>query len=202
MTPRTRGGATSRHDRRMTGMEPARQRDGPASKVGPDRSSRPLHRDAFPGRPRRLAGASRSCSGSSRRASRHALSGAGWEATGSQSVQARAADRPRTSTDSPATALMTVLYSPTKTVNDPAFRAVIARVERTLRADARRQHRPRAGRRRVDLALTGTPRSCRPAPPATPTRWSRPPTASRASSARCRLRRRAGAPHRRVGDVV
>jgi RND superfamily putative drug exporter len=31
---------------------------------------------------------------------------------------------------------MTVLYSPTKTVSDPTFQAVVARVERTLRADS------------------------------------------------------------------
>jgi len=63
-----------------------------------------------------------------------ALSGAGWETTGSQSVQARALiDRNFHGLSSYA--LMTVLYSPTKTVADPAFQAVLARVERTLRAD-------------------------------------------------------------------
>ena len=31
---------------------------------------------------------------------------------------------------------MTVVHSPTKTAGDPAFRSVVARVERTLRADA------------------------------------------------------------------
>ncbi len=63
-----------------------------------------------------------------------ALSGAGWEATGSQSVRARQLiDREFRGLSSYG--LMTVISSPTKTVSDPSFRAVIAGVERTLRAD-------------------------------------------------------------------
>jgi RND superfamily putative drug exporter len=63
-----------------------------------------------------------------------ALSGAGWETTGSQSVQARKLiDRNFHGLSSYG--LMTVISSPTKTVSDPAFRAVIASVERRLRAD-------------------------------------------------------------------
>jgi RND superfamily putative drug exporter len=63
-----------------------------------------------------------------------ALSGAGWETTGSQSVQARAQiDRHFGGLSSYG--LMVVVHSPTRTVGDPAFRAVVARVERTLRAD-------------------------------------------------------------------
>ena len=65
----------------------------------------------------------------------NALSGAGWQASGSQSVAAQqliAKDFHGLS----SYALMTVLYSPTKTVDDPAYQAVIARVERTLRSDA------------------------------------------------------------------
>jgi putative drug exporter of the RND superfamily len=63
-----------------------------------------------------------------------ALSGAGWEATGSQSVQARQLiDRNFHGLSSYG--LMTVVSSPTKTVSDASFRAAIARVERTLRAD-------------------------------------------------------------------
>jgi RND superfamily putative drug exporter len=62
------------------------------------------------------------------------LSGAGWETTGSQSVQARKLiDRNFHGLSSYG--LMTVVSSPTKTVSDPAFRAVIAAVERRLRAD-------------------------------------------------------------------
>jgi putative drug exporter of the RND superfamily len=63
-----------------------------------------------------------------------ALSGAGWETTGSQSVQARQLiDRNFHGLSSYG--LMTVISSPTKTLSDPSFRAAIARVQRTLRAD-------------------------------------------------------------------
>ena len=64
----------------------------------------------------------------------NALSGAGWQASGSQSVAAQqlvAKDFHGLS----SYALMTVLYSPTKTVDDPAYQAVIAHVEHTLRSD-------------------------------------------------------------------
>jgi putative drug exporter of the RND superfamily len=64
----------------------------------------------------------------------HALSGAGWETTGSQSVQARQLiDRQFQGLGSYG--LMTVVHSPARTAGDPAFRAVVANVERTLRAD-------------------------------------------------------------------
>ena len=63
-----------------------------------------------------------------------ALSGAGWETTGSQSVQARnLIDKNFHGLSSYA--LMTVIYSPTATVADPAFTGVVASVERTLRTD-------------------------------------------------------------------
>ena len=63
-----------------------------------------------------------------------ALSGAGWETTGSQSVQARQLiDKNFKGLSSYG--LMTVLYSPTKTVSNPSFQAAVANVERTLRAD-------------------------------------------------------------------
>jgi putative drug exporter of the RND superfamily len=64
-----------------------------------------------------------------------ALSGAGWETTGSQSVQARQLiDRNFAGLSSYG--LMTVVHSPTRTVGDPAYRNVVAAVERTLRGDA------------------------------------------------------------------
>jgi len=64
-----------------------------------------------------------------------ALSGAGWETSGSQSVAARQLiDKNFHGLSSYG--LMTVLYSPTTTASDPAYRAVIGRVERTLRGDA------------------------------------------------------------------
>jgi RND superfamily putative drug exporter len=65
----------------------------------------------------------------------NALSGAGWEASGSQSVQAQQLISKNFHGLS-SYALMTVLYSPTAKVSDPAFRAALARVERTLRADS------------------------------------------------------------------
>jgi putative drug exporter of the RND superfamily len=64
-----------------------------------------------------------------------ALSGAGWETTGSQSVQARQLiDKDFHGLSSYA--LMTVVYSPTKTFGAPAFSAAVAAVERTLRGDS------------------------------------------------------------------
>jgi RND superfamily putative drug exporter len=63
-----------------------------------------------------------------------ALSGAGWEASGSQSLKARALiDKSFHGLSSYA--LMTVIHSQTGTVEDPAFRRAVASVERTLRAN-------------------------------------------------------------------
>ncbi len=63
-----------------------------------------------------------------------ALSGAGWETTGSQSVQARnLIDRNFRGLSSYG--LMTVVYSPTRSFGDPAFRSVVGRVERRLAAN-------------------------------------------------------------------
>jgi len=64
-----------------------------------------------------------------------ALSGAGWEASGSQSVQARKLVE-RNFAGLGSYGLMTVVYSPTETVASPAFRSAIMRVERTLRASS------------------------------------------------------------------
>ena len=64
-----------------------------------------------------------------------ALSGAGWEASGSQSVQARNLIE-RNFAGLGSYGLMTVVYSPTQTVASPAFRSAVTRVEQTLRADA------------------------------------------------------------------
>jgi len=61
-----------------------------------------------------------------------ALSGAGWETTGSQSVQARNLISKNFHGLS-SYALMTVVYSPTKAVSDPAFQRAIANVEATLK---------------------------------------------------------------------
>ncbi len=64
-----------------------------------------------------------------------ALSGAGWEASGSQSVQARKLVE-RDFAGLGSYGLMTVVYSPTETASSPAFGSVVARVEQTLRANS------------------------------------------------------------------
>jgi RND superfamily putative drug exporter len=64
----------------------------------------------------------------------HVLSGAGWEATGSESVQARdLIDRNFHGLGSYG--LMVVLHSSDKTVTNPAFKQAVADVQRTLEAD-------------------------------------------------------------------
>ena len=63
-----------------------------------------------------------------------ALSGAGWESTGSQSVQARQLIE-RNFHGLSSYGLMTVISSHTRTVGDPLFRGAIARAQETLRAD-------------------------------------------------------------------
>ncbi len=66
----------------------------------------------------------------------HALSGAGWEATGSESVKARElVDRNFQGLSS--SALQVVVHSPTKSVSDPAFQRTITSAQRTLKADPR-----------------------------------------------------------------
>jgi len=63
-----------------------------------------------------------------------ALSGAGWETSGSQSVQARnLIDKDFGGLSSYA--LMTVVHSPTQTITDPGFKGTLSEVEATLRAD-------------------------------------------------------------------
>jgi putative drug exporter of the RND superfamily len=63
-----------------------------------------------------------------------ALSGAGWEASGSQSVQARALiDKNFRGMSSYG--LMTVVHSPTQTVKDRPFQFAVSGAERILRAD-------------------------------------------------------------------
>jgi putative drug exporter of the RND superfamily len=63
-----------------------------------------------------------------------ALSGAGWEATGSESVAARAMIQQHFAGNS-STALMVVVSSPSLRTGDPAFTAVTRAVEATIKAD-------------------------------------------------------------------
>jgi putative drug exporter of the RND superfamily len=65
----------------------------------------------------------------------HALSGAGWQANGSESVQARKLIQANFAGVS-SSALMVVVHSDAHAVSSPAFRSTIATVERTLRADS------------------------------------------------------------------
>jgi RND superfamily putative drug exporter len=66
----------------------------------------------------------------------HALSGAGWEATGSESLQVReTVDREFGGLSS--SALMVVVHSEDKNANDPEFKSVVAEAQRTLAADDR-----------------------------------------------------------------
>ena len=63
-----------------------------------------------------------------------ALSGAGWQANGSQSVQARSMIQQHFAGQS-STALMVVVHSPRLTASDPAFAAAVTRAEGILRSD-------------------------------------------------------------------
>jgi putative drug exporter of the RND superfamily len=65
-----------------------------------------------------------------------ALSGAGWQANGSQSVQARALIQ-RNFAGLSSSALMVVVHSARQTTADPAFDRTIQRVERVLAGDSR-----------------------------------------------------------------
>jgi putative drug exporter of the RND superfamily len=63
----------------------------------------------------------------------HALSGAGWEASGSESVATRELVQEHFGGLS-SNAFMVVVNSPSQTASEPAFRATLARVGATLRA--------------------------------------------------------------------
>ena len=66
----------------------------------------------------------------------HALSGAGWEATGSESVDARKAIDENFKGLS-SSALMAVVHSDSRTLDDPAFARAVASTRATLAADPR-----------------------------------------------------------------
>jgi RND superfamily putative drug exporter len=75
-----------------------------------------------------------------------ALSGAGWQADGSESVQARAAIE-RSFPGLSSSALTVVVHSPSAATSAPEFQRALRRVERVLAADPRvaSVHPPRAG---------------------------------------------------------
>ncbi len=64
----------------------------------------------------------------------HALSGAGWEDSGSESVAARELINANFGGQS-STALMAVVHSPTRTATDPQFQAVVAGAQEVLQAN-------------------------------------------------------------------
>src|SRR5687768_9510483 len=72
-----------------------------------------------------------------------ALSGAGWQADGSESVQARDVIE-RGFAGRSSSALTVVVHSASATTTAPAFRETVQRVERVLAADARVSRRRRA----------------------------------------------------------
>ena len=129
-----------------------------------------------------------------------ALSGAGWQASGSQSVQARDLIQANFGGQS-SNALMVVLHSPTQTVGSPAFAGAVTKSTAILRSDPRvasilpptrgtldlegRPHRDhsRGRRRRSDRDGAGRRR-----------------TQGQAHARRRQRRRRL--PDRRLGDVV
>jgi RND superfamily putative drug exporter len=76
----------------------------------------------------------------------HALSGAGWEASGSESVEARAIVQEHFAGLS-SSALMVVIHSEEATTDSPAFGAVVDRVDEILRShgDVASVSRPRPG---------------------------------------------------------
>ncbi|HEY8705262.1 MAG TPA: hypothetical protein VIL98_10940, partial [Gaiellaceae bacterium] len=63
-----------------------------------------------------------------------ALSGAGWQANGSESVQARQLIQ-RNFAGLSSSALMVVVHSPSRTIADPAFHETLSRVEQLLRSN-------------------------------------------------------------------
>ena len=63
-----------------------------------------------------------------------ALSGAGWEATGTESVKARSLIQQHFAGNS-SSAIWVVVHSPTRSLSDPAFAGTLMRVERILGAD-------------------------------------------------------------------
>ena len=86
-----------------------------------------------------------------------ALSGAGWQADGSESVQARTVIQ-RGFDGRSSSALRVVVHSPSVTTSAPEFQQTLRRVERSLAGDKRvaSVQRPRPGARSPP---TATPQS-------------------------------------------
>ena len=129
-----------------------------------------------------------------------ALSGAGWETSGSQSVQARQLIHSNFNGLS-SYALMTVVHSPTQTIADPAFQAAVApssaRCARTRAVASRRPATPGVSISRdghTAIVQAGAARDSNGMVAAADSLKGKLTTLSR--------RRRAGPPHGRGGNVV
>ena len=130
----------------------------------------------------------------------HALSGAGWEATGSESVEARETID-RTFGGQGSYALQVVVSSESLTVDDPPFKATVAEVGERHGRRARRRRGHAAAARGVDLARRAhgdRARRRRRSARRDGARGRRPQGQARAH----RRRGRPGRPHRRARDVV
>ena len=129
-----------------------------------------------------------------------ALSGAGWEATGSESVQARDLVAKNFS-GLGSYGLMVVVHSPTQTTGDPAFRQAVAGVERTLRADraVTTVVAPQPG---VSISRDRHTAVVQAGARAQPERDGPGGGRAEGPAGRARRARRAGQPDRRAGDVV
>ncbi len=169
-------------------------------RAGADRPARPFHRRTRTRRWCLRGWSSRSPSGRLHPRVETALSGAGWQANGSQSVKARDIIQQKFGGQS-SEAIMVVLHSPTLTATDPAFGATVQRVEQILRADPAISTRRRAPAGRHDLARRphGRGNGRRGPQPHADGGGGR---CSEGQAERCRHHRRHGARHRRLGDVV
>ena len=150
----------------------------PDDPVRSDRPARPLHRHALPRRGRSPGRSSPSSSASSRRRSRRrSPAPAGRRPARSPSRRARRSTR--TSAGSPSSALMVVVHSQHEDRRRPGLQGSGRPRVSTLKSDSRVKSVVAAAGRACRSRATATPRSSRPAPPRTPTRWSAPPTTSR-----------------------
>ena len=106
-----------------------------------------------------------------------ALSGAGWQANGSESVKVREQIE-RDFGGVGAYALQVVVHSESLAAGDPAFERTVSRVERHPRRRPGGARRDRPAARASRSPPTATPRSSSAPPPRARTRWSPPPTTS------------------------
>ena len=130
----------------------------------------------------------------------HALSGAGWEATGSESVKVReTVDREFGGLSS--SALTVVVHSDEKTATDPAFKAVVADAQQILAADDRVTDviAPQLGR---SISRDGHTAIVQAGAGASSNEMVRAADDLKGELARADRRRRAGLAHGRLGHVV